>query len=65
MSHHHHQSADRSKKKLHQDWRVIAAVVLMLIAMLAYVLTQDESVGPTPGATGSPANVPANSSIPK
>ena len=32
------------KKKPHQDWRIIVAAVVMLIAMILYVLTMDETV---------------------
>src|SRR5664279_4745471 len=35
--HDHHQTAERPKKKLHQDWRFIVAVVLMLIAIATYI----------------------------
>jgi hypothetical protein len=44
MSHHH--TTDLPKKKLHQDWRFIVAVVLMLIAILTYVFTLDDSFIP-------------------
>jgi hypothetical protein len=69
MSHHtHHESGGHSHppagRKLHQDWRFIVAVVLMLIAMVVYVLTLDEAVVPvvvpagdaaaTSGAPGNP-----------
>jgi hypothetical protein len=53
MSHHH---AEAPKKKLHQDWRFIVAVVLMLIAMIAYVMTMDEAMVPTPQPAPAPAN---------
>jgi hypothetical protein len=53
MSHreHHHHTTGLPKKKLHQDWRVIVAVILMLVSMVIYVVTLDESVvpGPVPG----------------
>ena len=32
------------KKKLHQDWRIIVAAVIMFIAMIMYVLTMNETV---------------------
>ncbi len=32
------------KKKMHQDWRVIVAAVVMMIAMIMYILTMDETV---------------------
>lgn len=52
MSHHH--TTDFPKKKLHQDWRFIVAVILMLIAMVVYVATLNEAV--VPGrAPGRPA----------
>jgi hypothetical protein len=54
MSHHH--SSDAPKRKLHQDWRFIVAVVLMFVAMIVYVLTLDEAVVPVP----SPASAPAD-----
>jgi hypothetical protein len=52
MSHHHH--TETPKKKLHQDWRFIVAVVLMLISMIVYVMTLDEAVVPAE----QPANTP-------
>lgn len=47
-------------KRLHRDWRTWAALILMLVAMLFYVLSDDESLqpgggspdGPMPAATG-------------
>jgi hypothetical protein len=33
-------------KNLHRDWRVWAAVFLMLAAMVIYVMTDDESLQP-------------------
>ena len=41
-SHTSHPTA--KKKKPHQDWRVIVAAVVMMIAMIMYVLTMDETV---------------------
>lgn len=35
------------KKQLHKDWRVWLIVGLMLLAMIVYVLTLDDSVVPT------------------
>jgi uncharacterized integral membrane protein len=32
------------KKKMHQDWRIIVAAIVMMIAMIMYVLTMDETV---------------------
>lgn len=37
----------------HRDWRVYAGVVLMLIAMFAYLATMDESLPPG-GPVGQP-----------
>ncbi len=34
------------RKRAHKDWRVWVVVGLMLAAMVAYVLTMDESVQP-------------------
>ena len=41
---HHPQGA--KKKSIHHDWRFWTAVVLMLLAMAAYVMTNDESLLP-------------------
>jgi hypothetical protein len=43
MSHHHHSPTPRS---LHKDWRLWIAVALMLVAILTYVFTLDDSVIP-------------------
>ena len=48
------------KKKLHQDWRIIVAAVVMMIAMIMYVLTMDETVVLDPMKPTAPAGVPAN-----
>lgn len=45
----HHESAAHAanrKKKIHHDWRFWTAIVLMLVAMGAYVLSFDESLRP-------------------
>jgi hypothetical protein len=39
-------SPPSSRKQLHKDWRVWLAFGLMLTAMIAYVLTLDDSVVP-------------------
>jgi hypothetical protein len=44
----HHQSG---RKRLHSDWRFWLAVVAMLVAMLAYVLSDNESLR---GFVGAP-----------
>ena len=51
-AHHHGQ---QKKRPLHHDWRLWAAVVLMLAAMAAYLLSFDEEFAP--GGTGE--KVPA------
>ena len=52
MSNNHHASHP-PKKKIHQDWRIIAAAVVMMIAMIMYVLTLDETTAPAgPDAGG-------------
>ncbi len=43
------------KKGIHKDWRTWAVLVLMLIAMMAYVLSMDESIGPSGGQDEVPA----------
>jgi hypothetical protein len=42
--HQHHQGP--AWKRLHRDWRAWVAVLLMLAAMLAYVMSNDESLQP-------------------
>lgn len=47
MSHenkHDHNHTHVSKRRLHKDWRVWAGVGLMLAAMFAYVMSDDESL---------------------
>jgi|GEM_PF-1513167 len=46
-----------SRKKWHRDWRVIAVAILMLVAMLIYVLTLNDSVWP--GSRSIKGNRPA------
>jgi hypothetical protein len=57
MSHEHQH---KTNKPWHQDWRTWTAVVLMLAAMLVYVFSVDESVGPGADETGTetPAAAP-------
>lgn len=38
----------KSGPQFHRDWRVWAGVILMLIAMLTYVFTLDDSTAPVP-----------------
>jgi hypothetical protein len=50
--HDHHQKKHKSgnvrnqsgKKAIHKDWRSWVAVVLMIVAIAAYVLTMDDSM---------------------
>jgi hypothetical protein len=53
--HHHHEHAHHGHnhagehhkpKGLHKDWRAWLVVGLMLAAMLAYIFSMDESLGP-------------------
>jgi hypothetical protein len=53
---HHHPSA---RKGLHPRWYVVIAVVLMLVAILSYVLTNDDAVVPQPAQPTAPAPVDA------
>ncbi len=50
--HNPHHESSRPKKKLHQNWIFIVGVILMLIAMVVYVLTMDESI--VPADSGEP-----------
>ena len=40
----HTESSGSKRKRLHKDWRVWVAVILMLAAMIIYVLTLDDSL---------------------
>jgi len=42
--HHGHSGSEKQRKSVHKDWRVWAAVVLMLAAIMIYVLTLDDSL---------------------
>ncbi len=55
MTHHNHrgpeldghgQEGEPSVKKFHKDWRVWLAIFIMLVAMITYVLTLDDSIVP-------------------
>lgn len=51
---HSSQSPEEKERWLpHRDWRVYVGVVLMLIAMFAYLATMDESLPPG-GPVGQP-----------
>src|SRR4029078_13078434 len=51
----HHGSTPPRKRPIHHKWWFWVAVLLMLIAMIVYVMTMSEAIGP--GGTGQP--VPA------
>ncbi len=65
MSHEHHHSEHKHhehqpprKRPIHHDWRFwvfSVAVVLMLVAMVFYVMTDDESLAPGGEAQPVPA----------
>jgi hypothetical protein len=44
--HHHHHAEHRPPKKIHHQWWFWVAIVLMLGAMLIYVTSIDEALGP-------------------
>jgi hypothetical protein len=57
MPHHSHKHSDPHRRQLeadgsstsvkfHKDWRVWLAVVVMLLAIIMYVLTLDDSIVP-------------------
>ena len=54
--HHNHQTHPNAKKPIHHDWKFWVAIVLMLAAMGAYIMSDDESL--QPGGGEGPA-VPA------
>jgi len=41
-----HNNKQRSRSKLHKDWRAWLALLLMLGAIVMYVLTLDDSMVP-------------------
>jgi Mg2+/citrate symporter len=40
----HTESTELKRKRLHKDWRVWLAVILMLAAIIIYVLSLDDSL---------------------
>jgi hypothetical protein len=54
---HPHQYGHKMKRGWHRDWRMWIVVGLMLAAMVAYVLSDDESLQPSGGPSQQP--VPA------
>jgi hypothetical protein len=64
MSKHHEHSHELKqgsggKRPLHKDWRLWLGVILMLVAMLVYVLTLDESIIPGGGPSDEQPRLPA------
>ena len=59
--HLHGDHPQRKDRKLHRDWRIWVAVILMLVALAAYLLTLDERIVPGAPSAGNPpaANAPA------
>lgn len=53
--HHNHQTHPKQPRRIHHDWR-FWAVILMLVGMAVYVMTNDEEL--EPGGAVGPA-VPA------
>jgi len=48
-AHHHHAGHDHDrprKRPFHKDWRLWVVVGLMLVGIIVYILTLDESVRP-------------------
>lgn len=41
-----HKHAQPQKNGVHKDWRIWTAIVLMLAAMVAYVMSGDEQIRP-------------------
>jgi hypothetical protein len=60
QSHDKHHKDLKERRPIHKDWRVWIAVVLILAALGAYVLTNDEVLRPgRPNSEPMPA-APAN-----
>ncbi len=53
----HHQGD--GKRPIHKDWRLWVGVILMLVAMAAYVMTLDESILPGGSSDNEQPRVPA------
>ncbi|HUE15350.1 MAG TPA: hypothetical protein VMR25_14375 [Planctomycetaceae bacterium] len=47
--HHGHESHEKPRRQFHKDWRVWIGVILILTALGAYVLTNDEVLRPGRG----------------
>lgn len=57
---HNENSSVHPRKSFHRDWRFIVAVILMLIAIIVYVMTLDDSVVPVPTPENPPGAQPAS-----
>jgi len=55
--HGHHNHQTHPKRPIHHKWWFWVAVVLMLVAMVGYVVTMDEAIGP--GGRQAGPEVPA------
>ncbi len=51
--HDHRRNEHRLNRKVHKDWRLWAVVVLILLSMVVYLLTIDESWQPFGGGSQS------------
>ncbi len=57
---HDHQHHNHPPKKgLHKDWRVWTGVILMIIAMVAFILSDDEGIQPGGGGPNTGEQMPA------
>lgn len=45
-NHHSGRSNNPNKAGVHKDWRMWTVVLLMVVGMLVYILTDDESIVP-------------------
>ncbi len=63
--HHHSDHSHRAagRKPLHRDWRFITAVLVMLTAIAAYVLSGDEMFGLFPKKNPNNGPQPAGQTI--
>lgn len=57
MAHQPDHAHRKKSRSFHKDWRTWTAVVLMLAAMAAYVLTMDESIAPEMEPAEAPESV--------
>ncbi|MBS0192091.1 MAG: hypothetical protein U0573_13775 [Phycisphaerales bacterium] len=55
--HHHGHGGPKSGLRKHAPWMTVVAVILMLLAMVAYVMSENEAL--PPGARNAQPGVPA------